>query len=535
MILWRPPPELWRHEHSVTTRRSPGFSLSDAIREAGFTPRGSDLPGLVELLTGDTEDDAERAILRLGAAAAPAIHEELAAARPPLRARIARVLGKLALEERALVPHILGLLDDADAKTSRNAVLALGRLPSPTVEARLVELVRSAPSPGHRRSAVDALGKIGGPRALHTLRELDAEQDAELQRLAARAVLRLERTLGRDAPSEIDLEARLDRPARVELGCRPGLEKLLAEEVGGRALGPGRVAAALATSLADLHRARLFIDVAFPIAARGQGLAAVVDALTSDETVGLLARLTRGPIRYRIAWTSGGHRRAEVLRLATAVAERRPELVNDPTASTWEARVGLERQGRVDVALLPRRYVDPRFTYRVRDVPAASHPTVAAALARVGGARPDDVVWDPFVGSGVELVERARLGPYRALTGSDLSADALAAARANLAAAGVAARLEQRDARAGAPAGTTLILTNPPMGHRVLERSAIPDLLAAIVGVAGRDLRPGGRLVWLSPFPRVTADAARRAGLTLERRLAVDLGGIAAELQHIRL
>ena len=28
-------------------------------------------------------------------------------------------------------------------------------------------------------------------------------------------------------------------------------------------------------------------------------------------------------------------------------------------------------------------------------------------------ARPDDVVWDPFVGSGLELIERARLGPVR--------------------------------------------------------------------------------------------------------------------------
>ena len=32
----------------------------------------------------------------------------------------------------------------------------------------------------------------------------------------------------------------------------------------------------------------------------------------------------------------------------------------------------------------------------------------------------NDLVWDPFVGSGTELCERALLGPYRALVGSDL-------------------------------------------------------------------------------------------------------------------
>ena len=35
------------------------------------------------------------------------------------------------------------------------------------------------------------------------------------------------------------------------------------------------------------------------------------------------------------------------------------------------------------------------------------------------GARADDVVWDPFVGSGTELVERALAGPYARLLGSD--------------------------------------------------------------------------------------------------------------------
>ena len=32
----------------------------------------------------------------------------------------------------------------------------------------------------------------------------------------------------------------------------------------------------------------------------------------------------------------------------------------------------------------------------------------SSALARAAGVQPQEVVWDPFVGSGLELIERAR-------------------------------------------------------------------------------------------------------------------------------
>ena len=82
------------------------------------------------------------------------------------------------------------------------------------------------------------------------------------------------------------------------------------------------------------------------------------------------------------------------------MAAERPELVNDPTASLWEAVV--VEKPRVAVEVWPRGLGDPRFAYRRAYVPASSHPTLAAALARVGGVRADDVVWDPFVGAGTE-------------------------------------------------------------------------------------------------------------------------------------
>ena len=271
--------------------------------------------------------------------------------------------------------------------------------------------------------------------------------------------------------------------------------------------------------MAELFRARTFIDFGFPRPLAAFSADAIATAIASAR--GVLARLTRGAIRYRLAFASGGHRRALVQDIATAVAARAPELQNDPTASTWEIEVS-DRQ----VLLVPRRLEDPRFAYRLGDLPAASHPTLAAALARVAGVRADDVVWDPFVGSASELVERARLGPVRALHGTDRDPKALEAAQKNLAAAGVTAKLRLGNAMGPAPAGVTLILTNPPMGRRV----ARPDL-ARFVDHAAAALAPGGRLVWISPLPRATETRARAAGMVATFTQTVEMGGFSADIQ----
>jgi tRNA G10 N-methylase Trm11 len=158
---------------------------------------------------------------------------------------------------------------------------------------------------------------------------------------------------------------------------------------------------------------------------------------------------------------------------------------------------------------------------------------LAAALARVAGVRPDDVVWDPFVGSGVELIERARLGPCRALHGTDLDARALSAARENVEHSGIAeVHLEQADARNHRVAGLTLVLSNPPMGRRVLRAAGLSGVLCQVVRNVASQLAPTGRMVWLSPFPDATARAAADAGLQVERLGPVDLGGFTAELQR---
>jgi predicted RNA methylase/HEAT repeat protein len=535
----------------VSRRRPAGFALERAIDDPGFTPRAGDVPALLDLYArgGDTADAAERALLRAGEEAGRQAEVRAREDAAEERWRWVRLLGRLAAArpEGELVERLAAHLGDEDARARRLAASALGRVRTQPAEVALAAALTAESVPEVRAAIVEALGKVGGERALEAL-EATAPEGERGGETLGRARLRITRTLGRSEPSRFLAGRGATRPTPVVLRCRGGLKRLLAGELDPR-FAPrvpegeeGRVEATLTGAPDELLRARTMLSLGFPLPARRlpdaspEALArALADALASDEAAALLRHFTEGPIRYRIAWAGGGKRRAVVWRTAQEVAERRPELVNDPSGSTWEAEVRVDRTGTMRVELAPR-FEDARFAYRRGDVPAASHPTLAAALVRVAGVRADDVVWDPFVGSGGELCERALAGPYRRLIGTDLDPNALAVARENLAAAGAEhVELAAADALVWAPAEpVTLVVTNPPMGRRVLRGADLGAVLERFVANAARALAPGGRLVWISPLPKRTADAAERAGLEPTWAQEVDMGGFRAGMQAFR-
>jgi 23S rRNA G2445 N2-methylase RlmL len=522
--------------------------LAERVRDPGFTPSIRDLDSLVELLAEDALVKAvERAIARLGVAAIDKLCARFADVRPLLRARIVRALARLAHDARAaeFLVRVLGDTD-TDAKTRRNAVIALGHARGEEVEAALLRALAASPTVELRRSLAASLGKVGTERSLEALREAASAGDAELARIAERSSFMVSRTSTRSGGASIEMTRAAGRALDVVLFARQGLEDLLADELSRlpvvdsvRVMGPGRVRARLLGPMGALFGARTMLSFCFPLPTER-----IVDGETPSDAIaraasGDVARLvfstwTAGAPRFRIAWTHGGHRRAATWDAVRAIALRMPELINDPTASTWALVVSSHRLF-VDVDIAPRALEDPRFGWRTGDVPAASHPTVAAALARVATAQPDDVVWDPFVGSGGELLERAMLGPFRALFGSDIDADALAVARANLEGAGFAATLAHADAvghEKAAPLGVTLVITNPPMGRRSSRTAGLADTLDRFVARAASVLVRGGRLVWIAPFSARSRAAATRAGLTLEWSRVIDMGGFDAEMQR---
>ena len=523
--------------------------LLERAREPGFTPGGKDIEPLIDALCAAGDDDAahtaERALLRRPDAATGAALARLEGETGVAgRARIARLLGRLAAgapvdDRQVAAGRLAALLGDHSARVRRQAALALGRFGAGAPVDHLVAAWASEREAPVLRALAEALGKVGGPLALAALEERGDERgrDPELERIASRARITASRTMSRTEPSAIDVDAVPPAPLRVVLHCRAGLERLLADEAsaGGwavSAVAPGRVETVLAGPLGSLFRLRLHDGIGFPLAPAPDA----VHALISPEASAVFATFTRGAARFRIAFAGGGHRRAEVWRIAREVAARRADLVNDPSSSSWQVVVS-ERPSSVLLELEPRRVADPRFAYRVAEVPAASHPTIAAALARLAVAHSldpaADLVWDPFAGSGLELVERALCAPVRALVGTDIDPDALAAARANLAAARVTAELVAGDSLAGRAPPATAIITNPPMGRRV-ARGRADQLLLGLVDRAGAVLPPGGVLCWISPHPGKTRARAAGSQLRLLTAQAIDMGGFAAEIQVFR-
>jgi len=523
------------------------------LADPGFTPSVRDIGALVELLADDdAAKPAERALARVGSAALAGVRARIESAGTPLRARLVRVVGRIAQDERdearaaEAVSVLLAAMEDADPKARRNAAIALGHVPAGE-KARAAEALHRAwrddPRPEMRRSIAASLGKVGTSESLDLLQGQAASEDAEMARIAHRAAIMVARTASRGGRGGIDGARSPSAAVRVTLFARRGLEELLVGELSRiaavsdvREAGSGRVEGRLAGRLDALFTARTALGFQFPLApvpiGAGETAAeAVARAATGHEARAILEAFTEGAVRYRIAWEDGGHRRAATWDTAGAIGARAPDFVNDPTASLWELAASV-REGVARVALVPRALKDPRFVWRRRDVPAASHPTLAAALARVAATRSDDIVWDPFVGSGAELVERARLGPYRALLGSDVDARAIAAARENLRAAGLEAQLEEADAWSHAPHGVTLVITNPPMGRRAARAAGLAERLDRFVAHAASVLRAGGRLVWIAPWPSRARARAKASGLSLDWASTIDMGGFDAELQR---
>ncbi len=503
----------------------------------GFTPSVKDLPDLVGLLACEDEakaDAAARAIALLADKATPLVLGAIPASVRPARARLVKLLGRLqaAMPTAEAFAALARLTRDTDLKARLNAVAALGLLSGEEAEAALLGVLREADRPEVEKAALRALGTAGGEAALAELGRRPQSRLPAVAEAQEQALRYLKRTITREMPGGIDPTASL-QGLLVHLVCRRGLEKLLADEA--KVLGPahverpGLVALKAKGGLESIYSLRLLGHVAFRLgafAAKAPDAARKAWSLAGTEA--LLGRLSRGPVRYRLAWKDGSD--LEKKALVQALDALEPSRLNDPRQSPWQLSLE-DHAGGTEVWLVPKGVPDDRFIYRKTYVYASSHPTIAAALARVAGAKDQDVVWDPFAGSATELIERARLGRVKASFGTDLDPNAVAMAKVNLEAARVTADVQVADALVHAPAiAPTLILTNPPLGLRV-QRGKAEALLVAFAVHAADVLAPGGRIVWVSSFPKATAEALCAKGLKETFRQPIDMGGFDGELQ----
>ena len=437
------------------------------------------------------------------------------------------------------------LLSDPQEKVRRYAMTALPKLGASGEEEKdLLGLLATSVSDREKKHLGQALEKIGGAATV---------AQAGMHGGLARTVQKAQANIARfDESGSILFDAGLPNRNQfpIHLRCRRGLEGILEAEVAERAATdkkfrarrtePGLVVLeALAPfRLSDLFSFRCFASAGFLLGTADSfeneaiGLSRLI---ASPKTRSLLQTLTEGPIRYRLDFSARGHQRGLVREVTDRVFELCPALINDSRHAPWQ--IDIHQNARETfVELTPKLRPDPRFSYRRQDVPAASHPPLAAAMARLAGHMQNEVVWDPFCGSGLELIECALRGGVARVIGTDRSADAIQITEQNFQSAlsrDVPARFVCSDFReharvAGLESGSiSLVISNPPMGRRVPIPN-LPELIKELFIAAAEVLKPGGRLIFANPLP------VAPMGLPLRRdyQQKVDLGGFSVHVER---
>lgn len=430
-----------------------------------------------------------------------------------------------------VVPDIEAALQSPRLALFRQSLRAVGRY----ALADLIELALADPrileTPGLHRIAAESAAKCAGANAV-AARWVQAQggEHAKARLMARREQLRAEAQ-----PWTIPPTAKWLAGVHLCLRFKEGMHDWVLREVksqpGISLLKIGRGMIWLSCDAdrpyAEILGWRTVLDHAFALP--------VPDLVQLAQSPQMQAQLKsifgEAAISFRVARSEKG--RARSWEDGAKVMQQWEALVNEPRQSHLELSIFEDGPVRYALARPRLRERDVRFSYRVAEIPAASHPTVAAGLVAAANPGRHDRVWDPFAGSGLELIEAGLRGGCELLLGTDLDADALAGAKANAAAAGVDLCLKQADAQRVDLPRLTKVISNPPHGRRVAQNQDLAALYQGVLRQALSALVPGGEIHWLVVQPQWVhelCDAQRAQRDVLGR---IDLGGIVVHYQRI--
>jgi tRNA (guanine6-N2)-methyltransferase len=135
--------------------------------------------------------------------------------------------------------------------------------------------------------------------------------------------------------------------------------------------------------------------------------------------------------------------------------------------------------------------------------PGALKPTIAAAMLQLAHVRKGMQLLDPCCGTGTILIEGAQIGAVA--RGGDIQPQAVSAARSNISAAGVLAKVEKWDARVLPlrDGSVDRIVTNLPWGKQISLEEEMAAFYRDVCREMERVLAPGGRLAVLTSVPEL--------------------------------
>ena len=246
-------------------------------------------------------------------------------------------------------------------------------------------------------------------------------------------------------------------------------------------------------------------------------------------------------LRFRVVARQAGehdYRRVDLKRTVERAMEERGDHTwrldeQDADVELWVTQLGAELMVAVRLSDERMRHRD----YKVAHRPGSLRPAVAAAMAWLSEPRDDDIVLDPFCGTGTILIERAHLGRYAMLIGADRDPAAVRAALQNIGPRYKPIEIHG-DWDAGAmPIGdgsVNKIVTNLPWGIRHGSHSENRRRYGDWMAEMKRVLAADGKMVVLSAEWRLMRDAIERAGLVAEAIMRVTILGVAASVYVCR-
>ena len=341
-------------------------------------------------------------------------------------------------------------------------------------------------------------------------------------------------------------------PWDVECDVLPGLEGLLARELrrcfrgrAGRLTDSGRASLRFTFQgqLGDLLGVRIaqaaYVALSFdghrPTALLGhQNLAGLLERISS-------VRALHPPGTFESFRFGAAGRDSATFRRLAGELEAQTGLRHDPDDGEMLIRIrplsedyGWEALVRISPRPLATR------PWRVRNFPGALNATIAAAMVDLTQPKTDDHYINLMCGSGTLLAERLLRCPVIEAVGCDISGEALDAARANLAAAGVsgAVRLMESDATLTGldMARYTALCADLPYGNLVGSHRENAALYPALLSEAGRLAAHGARFAVITHELRLFDASLPGVSRTwqLERTVRVFQGGQRPQIYVLR-
>jgi tRNA (guanine6-N2)-methyltransferase len=243
-------------------------------------------------------------------------------------------------------------------------------------------------------------------------------------------------------------------------------------------------------------------------------------------------------LRYRVVARMSGEHEFRRVDLARAVERGVAERGDHSWRLSDEADVEFWATLFADEFVLAIRLSDERLRhreYKVAHLPGSLRPAVAAALGWLSQPCPDDIVLDPFCGTGTVLIERAHLARYRSLIGCDRAPEALAAACQNVGPRYQPVELHSWDATAIPlpDRSVTRVITDLPWGTRHGSHEENRRLYPRVFSEFRRVVQPGGRIVVLTGETRLMSSPAVHQQFRPNKVLHVSiLGAHAAAYIH---